>query len=260
MKRTIYCHKLCASLSSEVHYIDDEEEIQLGSSSSSFSTQQQQQEQQNTSSFSSSNNNDNNNKITINNVKWLNLGYAYDRSRNIKCCICGLPGATFGCEVEDCQRSYHLPCSFAGNALLWKPYFNSDDNSTIIMSKFYYDHGLINTDNNNNNNNKNAVPVVIPPRQLQHDSVTKEVDVQIVDEEDGVVARVKCGTCYNRILKLRSMVKSHNLKDQEEEKEQQELRSNQSGEVTKDKKKKNKENKKSKKAKKANTTSTTTTK
>ncbi|XP_060785205.1 uncharacterized protein phf11 isoform X3 [Neoarius graeffei] len=40
----------------------------------------------------------------------------YKRGRKLKCYKCGLNGATAGCEVKSCRRSYHYPCAIEAHA------------------------------------------------------------------------------------------------------------------------------------------------
>ena len=45
-----------------------------------------------------------------------NLGAAVRRGRRMTCAHCGGKGATLGCHVAACPRSYHYACARAGNA------------------------------------------------------------------------------------------------------------------------------------------------
>ena len=36
---------------------------------------------------------------------------AYRRSRRLVCSLCGARGATLGCKVRRCGRSFHIPCA-----------------------------------------------------------------------------------------------------------------------------------------------------
>ncbi|XP_074311123.1 uncharacterized protein LOC141646995 [Silene latifolia] len=42
-----------------------------------------------------------------------NIRSALCRGRTLKCTRCGRPGATLGCRVDRCPRTYHLPCARA---------------------------------------------------------------------------------------------------------------------------------------------------
>ncbi|KAK3543933.1 hypothetical protein QTP70_031838 [Hemibagrus guttatus] len=40
------------------------------------------------------------------------------RGRKLRCCSCGKTGATSGCEVKSCKRSFHYPCAHMSGAVL----------------------------------------------------------------------------------------------------------------------------------------------
>ncbi|KAM5586143.1 hypothetical protein ABKV19_005176 [Rosa sericea] len=46
-----------------------------------------------------------------------NIRAALCRGRALKCTRCGRPGATIGCRVDRCSRTYHLPCARAMNCV-----------------------------------------------------------------------------------------------------------------------------------------------
>ncbi|KAK9907858.1 hypothetical protein M0R45_000045 [Rubus argutus] len=46
-----------------------------------------------------------------------NIRAALFRGRALKCTRCGRPGATIGCRVDRCSRTYHLPCARAMNCV-----------------------------------------------------------------------------------------------------------------------------------------------
>ncbi|KAG9146112.1 hypothetical protein Leryth_015916 [Lithospermum erythrorhizon] len=46
-----------------------------------------------------------------------NVRAALCRGRVLKCTRCGRPGATIGCRVDRCPRTYHLPCARANNCI-----------------------------------------------------------------------------------------------------------------------------------------------
>ncbi|XP_050369450.1 uncharacterized protein LOC126787623 [Argentina anserina] len=46
-----------------------------------------------------------------------NIRAALYRGRALKCTRCGRPGATIGCRVDRCPRTYHLPCARAMNCV-----------------------------------------------------------------------------------------------------------------------------------------------
>nr|XP_011462057.1 PREDICTED: uncharacterized protein LOC105350813 [Fragaria vesca subsp. vesca] len=46
-----------------------------------------------------------------------NTRAALCRGRALKCTRCGRPGATIGCRVDRCSRTYHLPCARAMNCI-----------------------------------------------------------------------------------------------------------------------------------------------
>ncbi|KAL5738150.1 hypothetical protein ACOSP7_030911 [Xanthoceras sorbifolium] len=46
-----------------------------------------------------------------------NIRAALCRGRALKCTRCGRPGATIGCRVDRCPRTYHLPCARANGCI-----------------------------------------------------------------------------------------------------------------------------------------------
>ncbi|GAB2230830.1 hypothetical protein Droror1_Dr00015124 [Drosera rotundifolia] len=46
-----------------------------------------------------------------------NIRAALSRGRALKCTICGRRGATIGCRVDRCPRTYHLPCARASGCV-----------------------------------------------------------------------------------------------------------------------------------------------
>ncbi|XP_010535073.1 PREDICTED: uncharacterized protein LOC104810458 [Tarenaya hassleriana] len=46
-----------------------------------------------------------------------NVRAALCRGRSLKCTRCGRPGATIGCRVDRCPRTYHLPCARANGCI-----------------------------------------------------------------------------------------------------------------------------------------------
>ncbi|XP_021719268.1 uncharacterized protein LOC110686954 [Chenopodium quinoa] len=46
-----------------------------------------------------------------------NIRAALCRGRALKCTRCGRPGATLGCRVDRCPRTYHLPCARASGCI-----------------------------------------------------------------------------------------------------------------------------------------------
>jgi hypothetical protein len=52
---------------------------------------------------------------------FYNLGVAYKRSQGLKCKGCKSSGATIGCFVSSCTRSYHLQCTI-GTGWEWEKY------------------------------------------------------------------------------------------------------------------------------------------
>ncbi|XP_022717177.1 uncharacterized protein LOC111275863 [Durio zibethinus] len=46
-----------------------------------------------------------------------NVRAALCRGRALKCSICGRPGATIGCRVDRCPKTYHLPCARANGCI-----------------------------------------------------------------------------------------------------------------------------------------------
>ncbi|XP_010675465.2 uncharacterized protein LOC104891467 [Beta vulgaris subsp. vulgaris] len=46
-----------------------------------------------------------------------NIKAALCRGRTLKCTRCGRPGATLGCRVDRCPRTYHLPCARASGCI-----------------------------------------------------------------------------------------------------------------------------------------------
>eukprot|EP00696_Hemimastix_kukwesjijk_P008937 gnl/Hemi2/21282_TR7056_c0_g1_i2.p1 gnl/Hemi2/21282_TR7056_c0_g1~~gnl/Hemi2/21282_TR7056_c0_g1_i2.p1 ORF type:complete len:260 (-),score=29.91 gnl/Hemi2/21282_TR7056_c0_g1_i2:231-1010(-) len=47
--------------------------------------------------------------------KLFNVQQALKRGRNLTCAHCTKKGATIGCQIVRCRRSYHFPCAFAGD-------------------------------------------------------------------------------------------------------------------------------------------------
>ncbi|KAI3958758.1 hypothetical protein MKX01_023434 [Papaver californicum] len=41
----------------------------------------------------------------------VNLGTELARSKKIKCCCCGIKGASLGCYENSCRKSFHVPCA-----------------------------------------------------------------------------------------------------------------------------------------------------
>ncbi|OMO74993.1 hypothetical protein CCACVL1_16363 [Corchorus capsularis] len=49
--------------------------------------------------------------VYFENEKAINLEAELSRSRQIKCCCCGLKGAALGCYEKSCRKSFHVPCA-----------------------------------------------------------------------------------------------------------------------------------------------------
>lgn len=41
----------------------------------------------------------------------VNLEAELTRSRRIKCCCCGIKGASLGCYEKSCRKSFHVSCA-----------------------------------------------------------------------------------------------------------------------------------------------------
>ncbi|KAG7331456.1 hypothetical protein KOW79_005425 [Hemibagrus wyckioides] len=61
------------------------------------------------------------------------------RGRKLKCCFCGKTGATSGCEVKSCKRSYHFPCAHKDQAVL------EEDTTNGIFKLYCAKHNPKNT-------------------------------------------------------------------------------------------------------------------
>ncbi|XP_031405064.1 uncharacterized protein LOC116213998 [Punica granatum] len=101
-----------------------------------------------------------------------NVRAALCRGRALKCTRCGRPGATIGCRVDRCPKTYHLPCARANGCIF-------DHRKFLIACTdhrhFFQPHGV---KNSNWLKRMRAKKVKLEYRKLSNDVSRKDIEAE----------------------------------------------------------------------------------
>ncbi|KAL5730538.1 hypothetical protein ACHQM5_003345 [Ranunculus cassubicifolius] len=101
-----------------------------------------------------------------------NVRAALSRGKALKCSRCGRPGATIGCRVDRCPKTYHLPCGRAVGCIF-------DHRKFLIACN---DHRHLFEPHNNSNMQRlkrlKTKKLKLETRKLSHDAWKKDIEAE----------------------------------------------------------------------------------